>query len=260
MSNMHRSRWIFALVVAALAASSCQRVPTAVFTESTRSPLQQHYLTQNRGDSYDLKAGPAAVRFTAPNDNWGVNTRAIVWPAETPAAENAQSCATWTDAEGARAQQGIALRIEQTPGRFRAITVTKNVWFGVAWQFNVNTWDSDRRPLMQVHGAIQLTLPFDVNGVPAPLPWRVCARVVGDQVTVKGWTGDETQPTWQDRTHSGSVRLPEGWTYEGHAGWYAGHLPPGGTIGMSRLRTTTWSISSDRPRRSEELDPASRPS
>lgn len=64
-------------------------------------------------------------------------------------------------------------------------------------------------------------------------------------VRVKGWRGDESEPTWQDPSHTGSVTLPSSWVYAGKAGWYAGHIPPGGTIGMGGLRTSTWEVRAD---------------
>ena len=56
---------------------------------------------------------------------------------------------------------------------------------------------------------------------------------------------DEAEPAWDDPTHSGTVTLPAEWVFTGKAGWYAGHIQPGGAIGMSDLRTATWEFRTD---------------
>ena len=151
-----------------------------------------------------------------------------------------QSCATWTGSHGEWVQQGLALRVRIEGDRLRTVVVAKNIVHGASWQLNVYTWDSDRSPYLQVHGAVQLRTPFAHRDKPRPLPWRVCARVEGPVVTVKGWRAAEPEPAWDDPEHTGQVLLPEEWSFAGRAGWYAGHIPPGGVVGMGDVETSTW--------------------
>jgi hypothetical protein len=119
-------------------------------------------------------------------------------------------------------------------GRWRAITVTKNVVWGANWQFNVLTWDS-REPSWRVHGSVSLAPVFWPGQQLAALPWRVCARIEGDLVRVKGWRIGQPEPAWNDPTHTGAVRVPLAWVYPGKAGWYLGHLAPGHSATMVDL-------------------------
>jgi hypothetical protein len=228
----------------AVVAAGCRRVEVVVYDRTSTPDLAQHYVTRDGTDTYALKLGAGAVRFTAPGTNAstpdGSQTRSVIWPPSTTASTTHQSCATWTDASVPGMQQGLVLRVRIDGSRFRAIVVAKNIWYGAEWQLNVYTWDSARSPYFRTHGAVALRTPFEHGELPTPLPWRVCARVDGDLVRLKGWRPGEPEPTWSSPTHGGSVRLPERWVYAGRAGWYAGHLPPGATVGMSGLRASTW--------------------
>lgn len=241
------------VVVAAMAlvATACQRTEVVLYDRSKTPNLAQHYVTRDGSDRSTLKLGPGAVRISAPSTNRatpeGSTTRTVVWPPSTRAVTDQQSCASWTDARGRGVQQGIALRVRIDGSRFRSIVVAKNVVYGANWQLNVYTWDSGRSPYFRTHGAVSLRAPFAQGDMPRPLPWRVCARVEGRVVRIKGWRSDEPEPGWSNPDHTGSVTLPQAWVFAGKAGWYAGHIPPGGTIGMGALRTSTWTVSSDAP-------------
>jgi hypothetical protein len=206
-----------------------------------RPRLALHYLTRDGSDRFVLGEGPASARLDAPSTNTGSNTRAIFWAPGTANSTDQQSCATWSDSRGLNVQQGIALRVRHdTNGRWRSVTVMKNILYGAYWQFNVLTWDTARRSYGQVHGGVSLPGPFRTGETTsAPLPWKVCAKVTGSLVTLKAWRGNEAEPTWDDPSHSGRVRLPPGWTYPGKPGWYTGHIPARGTAGHTGLATTT---------------------
>jgi hypothetical protein len=240
-----------AIVVAAVAlvATACQRTEVVLYDRTKAPNLAQHYVSRDGSDVYALKTGPGAVRIDAPRSNHGTpqgsDTRTVIWPPGTKAVTDQQSCASWTDSRGGWVQQGIALRVRIDGNRFRTIVVAKNTVYGASWQLNVYTWDSARTPYFQTHGAVALRAPFAQGDVPRPLPWKVCARVEGRIVTVKGWRSDEPEPGWSNPTHTGHVTLPATWVYAGKAGWYAGHIPPGGTIGMGALRTSTWVVTPD---------------
>lgn len=66
-------------------------------------------------------------------------------------------------------------------------------------------------------------------GVVAPLPWRVCVRARGSELDVKAWLPSDTEPSWDDSTHGGSATLPGDQVASGVAGWYSGHIQPGGS-------------------------------
>ncbi len=234
-------------MVVALLATACQQVEVTTYDGTRSTNLAQHYLTRDRGDGYTLSSSPGAARITAPSTNTGTETRSVFWPPSTPMAVDQQSCATWTDQVGDQVQQGVALRVRNDDGRWRAVTVLKNIYWGQVWQFNVHTWDSTRSPTQQVHGNVKLESVFREGDTyqGKPLPWKVCARARGDLVTLKAWRGDEAEPAWGDATHGGSVRLPAGWAYAGKAGWYAGHVPARGTAGFADLRTSNWETRPD---------------
>jgi hypothetical protein len=234
----------------ALVATACQQVEVVLYDRTHKPYLAQHYLTRDGSDRYTLSVGPGAVRVSAPRSNvatpQGSATRTVIWPPGTEAVTDQQSCATWSDAQGSWIQQGIALRVRRDGNRFRTIVVAKNIVYGAEWQLNVYTWDTARNPYFQTHGSVGLRAPFESGNRPQPLPWKVCARVEGRQVRIKGWRSDEAEPGWSNPTHTGSVTLPASWVYSGKAGWYAGHIPPGGTVGMHGLRTSTWKTQADR--------------
>ena len=236
--------------VVALVATACQRTEVVLYDKDKTPNLAQHYITRDGSDVYTLKLGPGAVRVSAPSTNRstpeGSTTRTVVWPPGTKAVVDQQSCANWTGSSGSWVQQGLSLRVRIDGSRFRSIVVAKNIVYGASWQLNVYTWDSARSPYFLAHGAVPLRAPFAQGDVPRPLPWKVCARVEGRTVTVKGWRPDEPEPGWSNPTHTGKVTLPAEWVFAGKAGWYAGHIPPGGTVGMSGLRTSTWVVTQNR--------------
>jgi hypothetical protein len=150
------------------------------------------------------------------------------------------TCATWVRQSGPSVQQGLAVRIRDRAGRVRAVTLTKNVEFGLYWVFNVLTWDTARagEPWRRVG-------QFDLSPVVgksahrlARLPWRVCLRASGRTVAFKVWLPREgAEPSWQDETHARRARLPRGYAV-GRPGWYVGHLPAGGRVVYGDLTTS----------------------
>lgn len=226
------------VILAGLLAAACQRVPVRVFDDTHPAAFNVHYLTRNGGDTVSSVAGPGRFTLSAPATNTGSNTRVLIYPPAQPMAADQQVCATWSDQVGIHTQQGLALRVRHditNGGRWRAVTVMKNIMWGANWQFNVLTWDTQGRYGYRVHGSVGLPQVFWPNQVLAPLPWRVCAKAEGDIVTVKAWRLNETEPAWGDSSHGGTVRLPAGWAFDGKAGWYAGHLSPGGSAAFTDL-------------------------
>ncbi|HRW38656.1 MAG: hypothetical protein KDB04_03850 [Acidimicrobiales bacterium] len=244
-----RARTVGVVVALALVAAGCRQVEVVLYDQSSTPRLAQRYVTRDGSDIYLLSPGQGSLRISAPTSNRatpeGSQTRTVIWPPSTTMTHNQESCATWTDSKGAWVQQGLALRVRSDGSRFRAIVVAKNIWYGAEWQMNVYTWDTARTPYFRTHGAVSLRKPFADGDVPRPLPWRVCARAEGDLVTIKGWRIEEGEPAWDDPDHTGTVRLPSDWVFAGKAGWYGGHIQPGGTIGMAGMRTATWEVRTD---------------
>jgi len=229
---------VAALCAVACLATICQRVDAATFDDTHPAKFNVHYLTRDGRDGYNTAATPGRLSVTAPRSNGGGNTRVIIYPPAQPMSVDQQACATWSAQAGINVQQGIALRVRhdiEGSGRWRAVTVMKNVMWGAHWNFNVITWDTRAGYRWRNHGSVSLPQVFWPNHVLAPLPWRVCARVQGDLVTVKAWRTSEVEPAWGDKSHGGTVRIPSEWTYSGKSGWYLGHVPPGGSATMQDL-------------------------
>jgi hypothetical protein len=204
-------------------------------------PLALHHVTRDRDtDRYDLLQEGNAILIEAPASNRstpkGSATRAVIWSPQSASVRDATTCATWARSEP-WGQEGLALRVQVDANRFRALVIAKNTVFGASWQFNVYSWDSARDPYFQVHGSVNLTPVFTEGpGRPVPLPWRVCARTEGSLVRIKGWDTHEPQPGWRAPDHTGTVAVPNDLVYEGHAGWYVGHIEPGEFLALADLR------------------------
>jgi len=186
-------------------------------------------------DDYVLNDHGALVVVDAPASNQRRSLRTLFWPDDTPAVRDAESCATWLEQTDDDVQQGAALRIETDASGnvIRALTVTKNV-FGSSNAFNLHNWDTRRSPAGV--NMLQVDMAHIVGG--QPFPWFLCARVVGASLQMKVWVGSlRDKPAWNDPDHVRDVALDPEWVYEGKAGWYAGHLPPGGSASFTDLKT-----------------------
>jgi hypothetical protein len=189
--------------------------------------LEAGFLTKDGNDDYGITVVDGNAISSAPITNEGANTRVAFWPAGASQTLNQQSCTSWVE-DDHFTQQGVALRVRSVDGRTTAITVTKNIWFSGYWMFNVHVMDSGNteQPFTQI-ASFDLSGAVVRDGAPAPSPWRLCARVVGDLLALKVWAADEAEPAWMDGVHGGGVMLPAGWDPSGAAGWYVGHLRPG---------------------------------
>jgi hypothetical protein len=225
----HRVRTAVAVAVVVLATAACEWVPTRTFDATSTPAFSLRYLTRNGTDGYSSGAAAGTVRLAAPSTNQGTNTRLAFYPPAQPMTVDHQTCATWSDQTDLGTQQGLALRVRNDlpEGRWRAVTVVKNVVWGANWNLNVLTWDTRDPAGWTTRGSVDLARVFWPGQQLVALPWRVCARVTGDLVTVKGWPAGAVEPAWDDPVHTGSVRLPAGWVYAGKGGWYLGHLAPG---------------------------------
>jgi hypothetical protein len=113
--------------------------------------------------------------------------------------------------------------------------VTKNVVFYTLFVFNVHVWDTSTPNVNTLIGQFDLSSVFVNSSGFIPLPWDLCARVIGNTLTFEAWVDGQPTPAWGDTTHGGSVTLPDGWNYPGDAGWYIGHLQPGDSATYTNL-------------------------
>ena len=202
---------------------------TTAISAPMHPSLARTLLTSDGYDSFGLSVSAAGTVAFAPPTNTGGNTRMAFRRIADPPSRDQQSCATWTRQSVAFDQQGAVLRMISMPGMRKGITITKNVYYGANWFFNVHLWDTRTAPGFTQIATFDLGSVFRANGQPRALPWSLCARVVGDVVSIVAWLGSGARPAWNNPTHGGSVRLPPGWNYVGSAGWYIGHLRPGDT-------------------------------
>ncbi len=198
--------------------------------------LASGVITPDRDDTYALFAAGNAVTASAPGSNVSLNTRVAFWRRNARVSSTEQSCATWAGQSAAVNQEGAVLRVrELANGVRRGILVTKNVWLGANWIFNVHVWSTGWPEVYEQIAHFNLGPAFAPFGQLVPLPWRLCARVVGNVVSFVAWPANQPQPPWVDATHGVSVVLPEGWSAPGVAGWYIGHLRPGDSAALTNL-------------------------
>ena len=239
------SRWINRVAGSATLAAAILVPPVAFPTypiPSSTGLAGGGVLTPDAGDSYTYSSSTGAMDAAALPLNTSGNLRAVFWPTHGLATQDEQSCATWAAESTWQAQQGAALRVKvQHDGAVRAVTVTKNVWFGATWIFNVHVWNSRWQRAFRQIGWFDLESTFrEPSGFGAELPWRLCARVRGTKFDFKVWRLSTPAPHWGDPAHGGSVTLPTTAPVAGFAGWYIGHLPAGATASFTRLGTSAW--------------------
>jgi len=226
----HR-RWLAAPALA-LALGACAVAPPGAPEARLDAPRTSSAhvllaLTRDPGDVTDLVESGDTVVLDAPATNRSINSRSVYHRLDAVPSTDVQACATVSHS-GLPVQEGIALRVVAAGGRTTAITVTKNIWAGSPWFYNVHLWDTAQpMPLQQVasfdmSAAIGWPLPFATTGP------RLCARAIGDRIELKVWPAGSAEPAWNDPVAARAVAVDAAWVHEGRAGWYIGHLPPGG--------------------------------
>jgi hypothetical protein len=191
--------------------------------------------TPGLAETNSIRVVGSSVVVSAPPANDDGNLRLVFVDPGQPVRADQEVCATWTEASSPYDQQGVALRVD-TDGPTRAVTVTKNVWGGIFDVFNVHTWDASQPNGGLRHLASMSLAPvLKPEGRLLPLPWRICARAVGDTLTFKVWPADRPEPRWDDGVHGMSVPLPAGTPEAGRPGWYAGHVMGGQHLTYTEL-------------------------
>ncbi len=201
-------------------------------------PIVEAVLTSDGDDAYGFAVASDAVTAVAVPGNRGANLREVFWSSRARVVRDTTTCATWAGATSSGVQQGLAVRIKAVKGRpTRAVTVSKNVFAGAYWGFNVHVWNSPSGPIRQI-GMFDLGSEFRVPG-PAtatrPLPWRMCARTRGDQLEFKVWPLADREPIWGDSRYGGALVLPSDAPPQGRSGWFVAHLPPDGRASFTEL-------------------------
>jgi hypothetical protein len=211
------------------------RVGAAVLAVDLRYEASVLTFGAGRQETNTISVSGDSTVLSAPAGNTDGNIRFVFVDTAGEVSADQQTCATWSDQSKPVNQQGMALRVS-SDGPTRAITVTKNVWGGVSDVFNVHTWDTSL-PAGGVRflGGVSLASALKVDGQLVPLPWRVCARVVGDLLSFKAWPAGRSEPAWGDQTYSRTMRLPADAPKTGRPGWYGGHLYDGGHITYTDL-------------------------
>jgi hypothetical protein len=211
----------------------------SVFDSSGGAAITGSVLTSDGADTYVVGQSGGTVEVTAPTTNTHGNLRSLLTPTDPLRLEDSESCAAWSTLAGQNAQLGAAFRVRTGPGgRVRAVTITQNILFGARWLYNVHLWDSTApEPMRKV-----ATFNLAANGsTPPNVPMRLCARLVGDTISMKAWPEGTAEPTWGAANVGGSATLPVAARGVGTTGWFVGHLQAGDRVTMNALtiRSTT---------------------
>jgi Calx-beta domain len=191
-------------------------------------------------DTYSVTPSAGAVTVSGNASVTSPNDRMLFWPtSETPTSDQ-QVCATWSAQQpaqgiGVLVQEGLALRFATRDGVTKGITITKNVWGYANYYLIVHVWNSSVSIPFKTVESVDLNSYLVHGHVLDPLPWNLCARVVGSTLQFEVWTAGDPTPAWGDTTQGATVPLPPGYDFAGVAGWYVGHLAHGDSTTYSNL-------------------------
>lgn len=246
LGEIRRARREGGLVPAALRSIAMMSIviapqlATLTYPLATSGGVTGHgVLTSDGTDAYTYSSSTGTMNAAALGTNQSGNLRALFWPTGTLRRVDEQTCATWSRASTWQSQQGVALRLSRNvDGVIEALTVTKNIWFGATWIFNVHAWNTRQQPVMTQLASFDLSSVFRLpDGSARALPWRMCARVVGAELQFKVWVASNREPGWGSPGFGGQVELDAALIRPGRAGWYIGHLPSGATADFTELGT-----------------------
>jgi|GEM_PF-3201341 hypothetical protein len=216
------------------------QLPTLTYPLPTSGGVTERgVLTSDGTDAYTYSSTTGTMNAAALGTNQSGNLRTLFWPSRTRRRLDDLSCATWSRASTWQSQQGVALRLSRNVnGVTHALTVTKNIWDGATWIFNVHAWDTGKEPVMTQLASFDLSSVFRLpDGSARAFPWRMCARVVGAELQFKAWVASDPEPNWGAVGFGGQVALEAALIRPGRAGWYIGHLPSGATADFTELGT-----------------------
>lgn len=246
------------IAVLAIGAAACQPL------YGDPGPFDVHAITDHGTDGYRYRWAPTTdipgrpltaawdnafvgrgvVSVTDNSGNQSGDNRQVAPVLGAVASQDHGSCATILGPVDGVVQPGVALRIRTDGDRTRAITVTNNVWLGGRFIFNVHLADSGGATfsdqMSPLGGFNPPGFATSVADLP-PLPWRLCARVQGQQVRVKAWApGRTAEPTYADPRFGATFTVPPTWVFTGKPGFYVGHLgvSQGTYLGIDQLEQT----------------------
>jgi hypothetical protein len=226
------------VVIIATTALGVPNPMAAEFLGATLSDTESP--TSNLADTYTISSTPGGAQISGNPNLLAANDRATFWPAgEVPKADEG-ACATWSlqdpsTGSNVTIQEGLTVRAATKGGVTRAITLTKNVWEGKFYLFNVHVWNTSWSVPFKLLREFNLSSYLTHKGILTDLPWNVCVRVIGSNFQFELWTSGQQSPKWGDSHQGGNVKLPAGWDYPGEAGWYVGHLGSGQTATYTNL-------------------------
>lgn len=199
-------------------------------------------LTGQTGQAYLFEGDATHTTVRAAAGESDLNIRTVFWDPHTPYRADHEVCMIWENPATTLArpfpQPGLALRITPSGsnGGVRAVTVTQNVFNNAIWFAWVNTWDTSVRAAPDPVAHFDLFPIVNIDSQTMHSPWHVCGRISGDRVALKVWLDDDgPEPSWNDRGHVFTTRLPAGWDTPGYAGGYIGHLHPDGVASFSDI-------------------------
>jgi hypothetical protein len=225
-------RWSKAPAVAAalLVTAACQPVAPSLTTEYKTTVVAT--VSPEGTDRYTFHSTTDGMIVRAPSTTTGGNLRMVGFKKAWPASVDQEACVTWSSGAEKLAQPGVALRIEASDERVRSILITNNILYGVRRIFNVHVADTAATRNLVKIGSVS----FDWAST-FELPWAICARAIGRTVTLKVWPSGTrpTPPAWDHPSHTASFTVPQGWTFRGRPGFYAGHLTAGQQLTYSAI-------------------------
>jgi hypothetical protein len=164
------------------------------------------------------------------------NSRQVVAGLGTQPRQDGGSCITIYGPLDNQTQPGVALRIRTDGARTRAITVTDNIIWGARNGFNVHLADSAGPTFADQMRLVTGFFPTGFATSPTdlpPLPWRLCARVTGQQVQAKVWAPARVaEPAYSDSRFAMTTTVPPDWVFAGLPGFYMGHVASGETTSL----------------------------
>jgi hypothetical protein len=186
-------------------------------------------ITHEGDRGYEVDATGDEITIAAPATPAMGNTRVSIAAVGRRAGVDQQICATWTGPWDRSAQPGLTLRVRNEHGGARGIMVTGNILYAARQFVNVSVFgDGTNAENFTRFTSFDLSPSMGVVPALEPLPWRFCARVIGDRLDVLVWSVDRhhPEPDWGDPGFGGSVDLPPTTPRSGVAGVYMAHLSP----------------------------------
>ena len=214
----------------------------AVVVERRRNvtlTVPHRFINLDHGDYYRFEQRRSTINVRAAPGNHFGNLRVLFWERNATQSVDQQTCVTLPTPDG-RAQPGLALRIDPGEGTTpkRSLIVTQNIWDGAIWKFwllDVN--GSGKSPAGDPIVSLDMySSLFDRHFKLLPGPWRVCARAVGTDFSLKVWKLDTPEPSWKSPRVAHET-LPSRWNVPGLPGAYVGHIKPGRHMTFNDLET-----------------------